>query len=129
MEALETSTAYQAASLDERLYEDDRGGVTLGDMLGSRTTGSNWSRTAPRHVPRCARSTTARAHMLRLRFMDNKTQSEIAAELGVSQMTSRAFCGAHSRRCARQRLRTTPCRRCAERGQPTRARARAPSAF
>ena len=86
VEALETSTAYLAASLDERLYEDDGGGVTRGDMLGSMDDGFELveDRAAARSAMR-ALDDRAR-HMLRLRFMDDKTQSEIAAELGVSQM-------------------------------------------
>ena len=40
VEALEVSSAYQAASLDERLYEEDEGGAaTLMDVLGSEDEG------------------------------------------------------------------------------------------
>jgi RNA polymerase sigma-B factor len=86
VEALEASSAYQAASLDERLYDNDGDGTTLIDMLGSEDDGFELVR------DRSAAASAMRAlderarHILHLRFAADMTQSQIAAELGVSQM-------------------------------------------
>jgi RNA polymerase sigma-B factor len=85
-EALEASSAYQAASLDERLYEDDGSGVTLGDTLGSQDDGFELveDRSATRSAMRALDDRARR--IVELRFIAGMTQSQIGEELGVSQM-------------------------------------------
>jgi RNA polymerase sigma-B factor len=87
VEALEASTAYQSVSLDERLYEDDDGGgSTLVDVLGSEDDGFELidDRSAAQSAIRALDDRSRQ--ILRMRFMADMTQSQIAAELGVSQM-------------------------------------------
>ena len=86
VEALSAAGAYQAASLDEQLFEDDAGGSALVDMLGSEDEGFELveNRSAAHSA---MRSLDDRArHILHLRFDADMTQSQIATELGVSQM-------------------------------------------
>ena len=86
MEALEASTAYQAASLDERLYDEDGSGATLMDMLGSEDDGFELveDRSAAHSAMRALDDRARR--IVEMRFIAGMTQSQIGAELGVSQM-------------------------------------------
>jgi RNA polymerase sigma-B factor len=86
VEALDASTAYQAVSLDSQLYGDDDGGTTLGDTLSSEEDAYELieDRSAAHSAMR-ALDERAR-QILYLRFMHDMTQTQIAAELGVSQM-------------------------------------------
>ena len=127
MEALETSTAYQAASLDERLYEDDGGGVTRGDMLGSEDDGFELveDRSAAHSAMR-ALDDRAR-HMLRLRFMDRQDSERDRGRAGGFPDARFAPSAAGTRDAARDsgsgRLRVAIALNAV---QPTRARARCP---
>ena len=86
LEALEASTAYQTASLDERLYDEDGSGSTLGDVLGSEDDGFELveDRSAAQSAM-CALDDRAR-QIVELRFIAGMTQSQIGTELGISQM-------------------------------------------
>jgi RNA polymerase sigma-B factor len=86
LEALDAANAYQAASLDETLYEHDGGQTALVDMLGSEENGFELveDRDATRSAMRALDDRSRR--VLHMRFIDDMTQSQIAAELGVSQM-------------------------------------------
>jgi RNA polymerase sigma-B factor len=86
VEALDASSAYQTASLDERLFEDDGSGSALVDTLGSEDDGFELveDRSAAQSAMR-ALDDRAR-QILHMRFEADMTQSQIAAELGVSQM-------------------------------------------
>jgi RNA polymerase sigma-B factor len=87
IEALEASSAYRPTSLDEPAFNDDHdGGTTLGDTL-STDDGSlaliedRWT------VQSAMRALSDRdRQILRMRFEEDLTQSEIAKQLGVSQM-------------------------------------------
>ena len=104
VEALQASTAYQSASLDEQLFVDDGSGTALVDTLGFEDAGFELveDRSAAHSAMR-ALDDRARG-ILKMRFVDDMTQSQIAAELGVSQMQSRACYGARSRRFASGRV-------------------------
>jgi RNA polymerase sigma-B factor len=84
-EALEASHAYRATSLDEQLYDDD-GGTALVDTLGSEDDG--YELVDDRSAALSAmRTLDDRARqILEMRFGADMTQSQIAAELGLSQM-------------------------------------------
>ena len=86
LEALEVSTAYQATSLDEHLYEEDDSGSTLMDVLGSEDDGFELvdDRSAARSAMRTLDDRPRR--IVEMRFIAEMTQSQIGAELGVSQM-------------------------------------------
>jgi RNA polymerase sigma-B factor len=86
VEALQASTAYQAASLDEHLYEEDGSGSTLMDVLGSEDDGFELveDRSATHSAMRALDDRARR--IVELRFIAGKTQSQIGDELGVSQM-------------------------------------------
>jgi RNA polymerase sigma-B factor len=83
LEAMETAQAYTASSLDAPT--DDEGG-TEGDRLGEEEESfellEGWTSVAPaiRELPRRERT------ILYLRFFRGLTQTQIAEELGISQM-------------------------------------------
>jgi RNA polymerase sigma-B factor len=88
IEALQTTQAYETLSLDAPRPREDDGGnrTTVGDAIGHED---------PRYelVELDATVTAALSHlpqreraMLRMRFVEDLTQAEIAARIGVSQM-------------------------------------------
>ncbi|MGZ4149788.1 MAG: SigB/SigF/SigG family RNA polymerase sigma factor [Actinomycetota bacterium] len=83
LEAMEAVQAYSTASLEAPVGED---GATTGDLLGGEDPGfavsDEWLVIAPllRGLP------TRERRILYLRFFEDKTQTEIAHELGISQM-------------------------------------------
>ncbi|MFM8944885.1 MAG: SigB/SigF/SigG family RNA polymerase sigma factor [Actinomycetota bacterium] len=83
LEAMEAMQAYSAASLDAPIGED---GLTHGDLLADEDEPldrlEGWETVAPmiRRLPARER------RILYLRFFLGKTQSEIARDLGISQM-------------------------------------------
>lgn len=84
IEALQVGSAYTPASLETPVGDDD--GATLGDFVGQPDATLEMS-------GRWADATDALAEMderarqiLYARFFEGKTQSEIAADLGMSQM-------------------------------------------
>jgi RNA polymerase sigma-B factor len=82
LEALEAGQSYRTSSLDA----PDREGQTMGDSLGSEDGGfsSVENHSALTHA---MQSLSQRDQtIVRLRFVDGLSQSEIAARLGVSQM-------------------------------------------
>ena len=86
VEALEASTAYLSASLDEQIYEENGSGATLIDMLGTDDDGFELveDRSAARSAMRALDDRARR--IVELRFIAGMTQSQIGDELGVSQM-------------------------------------------
>ena len=83
IEAVDAAQAFTASSLDSRADDD---APAPGDASARSTNGSSsppggsTSRPAIRELPARER------RILYLRFFENKTQSEIAAEIGISQM-------------------------------------------
>jgi len=82
LEALEAGQSYRTSSLDA----GDRAGQTAGDSLGTEDPGfegfDNHSALNDAMKSLSSRNRT----IVRMRFVDGLSQSEIAAELGVSQM-------------------------------------------
>jgi RNA polymerase sigma-B factor len=80
--ALDCSAAYHTYSLHTRITGD----LTLGDTLGQRDRAFD---SVEMHVslrPLIAQLPSREQRILQLRFYGNRTQSQIAAELGISQM-------------------------------------------
>jgi RNA polymerase sigma-B factor len=85
LEAREASGAYRAVSLD-RPREDDEDGDGFGDAMGAEDPGFRLAEDAAT-VERLMRVLSDREReVLRLRFAEDLTQSEIGARVGVSQM-------------------------------------------
>ena len=82
IEAIEAGQGYRAASIDASESEDDPLSARLGEHDGT-TTRSTTEPSSGRHWPP---SRTREQSILRMRFVDGLTQSEIAAAVGVSQM-------------------------------------------
>ncbi len=87
LEAMEAAAAYRAASLDApRGSSVDGGTRTLGDSLGGGETGFGRMEAKVVIGELLDRMPEREAMILRLRFFDERTQSEIAEEIGISQM-------------------------------------------
>jgi RNA polymerase sigma-B factor len=86
LEALDVAGVQRALSLDVPAGSDEDGGATLGDLLGADD--ANLARAHDRTLlESLMRSVTSREReILRLRFAEDLTQSEIGVRIGVSQM-------------------------------------------
>lgn len=82
LEALEAGQAYRATSLDAPTDEDD----TLGSRLGTEDSGFESAERRLLLEPYLATLPSRERLILKLRFEDDLTQSEIARQLGISQM-------------------------------------------
>lgn len=84
LEALEAGQAYRSASLDSPAGNED--GDDLADRLGE--VDPNFVRAEGRAMlePLLLKLQPRERHILRLRFYEGQTQSEIARQLGISQM-------------------------------------------
>jgi RNA polymerase sigma-B factor len=111
LEAREAAAAYRAVSLDRpRDEEEDEGGIA--DSVGAEDPGYGLAEDAAT-VERLMRVLTEREReVLRLRFEEDLTQSEIGTRVGVSQM--------HVSRLIRQSV--ARLREVAEGGEPPRGR-------
>jgi RNA polymerase sigma-B factor len=86
LEAREASAAYRAVSLDRPRDEDDEDSSGISDAVGIEDPGFSVAEDAAT-VERLMRVLTDREReVLRLRFEEDLTQSEIGARVGVSQM-------------------------------------------
>ena len=98
LEALEVAGAQRALSLDAPTGHEEEGGATLVDLLGDDDAGL--ARATDRTLLQSLmRSVTPREReILRLRFAEDLTQSQIGERIGVSQMqVSRILRGALAR--------------------------------
>ena len=84
IEGLEGAQAYRAASLNVPV--GDEGSVEFGDMLGAEDDGYERTEWHLSLGPALARLTPQLRRIVLLRFYGNQTQSQIAAQLGISQM-------------------------------------------
>jgi len=83
IEAVDAAQAFTAASLDGKPDDDAQApSETLGEIDERFELATGWADVAPaiRELPARER------RILYLRFFENRTQSEIAAEIGISQM-------------------------------------------
>jgi RNA polymerase sigma-B factor len=86
LEAREASAAYRAVSLDRPRDEDDDGDAALADHVGGDDPGFGLAEDSAT-VERLMRVLSEREReVLRLRFAEDLTQSEIGERVGVSQM-------------------------------------------
>jgi RNA polymerase sigma-B factor len=86
LEAREASAAYRAVSLDRPRTEDEDEGESYADAVGAEDPGYRIAEDAAT-VERLMRVLTDREReVLRLRFEEDLTQSEIGERVGVSQM-------------------------------------------
>ena len=86
LEAREAAGAYRAVSLDRPRTEDDEGGDAYAEVVGGDDPGFGLAEDAAT-VQRLMRVLTDREReVLRLRFVEDLTQSEIGERVGVSQM-------------------------------------------
>jgi RNA polymerase sigma-B factor len=86
LEALEAAHAYSPTALDSPFSTEPDGARTLGDTLGSVDPGYEAVDMNAAVAPAFAALPERERLILKLRFIDDLTQSEIAAEVGVSQM-------------------------------------------
>jgi RNA polymerase sigma-B factor len=86
LEAREASAAYRAVSLDRPRSDDEEEGDSFADSLGEEDPGFGMAEDAAT-VDRLMRVLSEREReVLRLRFEEDLTQSEIGQRVGVSQM-------------------------------------------
>ena len=86
LEAREASAAYRAISLDRPRSEDEEEGDSFADAVGAEDPGFGHAEDAAT-VDRLMRVLSEREReVLRLRFEEDLTQSEIGQRVGVSQM-------------------------------------------
>ena len=82
MEAIEAGQGYRSASLDAPAV----GGATLGDVLATQDSATALVEERSVLEPALALLPPRNRDIVKLRFIDGLTQSEIAARIGISQM-------------------------------------------
>ena len=105
LEALDVAGVQRSLSLDAPASSDEEGSATLGDLLGADDV--EFARARDRTLLEALlRTVTPREReILRLRFSEDLTQSQIGERIGVSQMqVSRILRGALTRMRAAARL-------------------------
>jgi RNA polymerase sigma-B factor len=83
LEALEASRAYTSSSLDEPIGES---GTVAGDLIGSDDPRFRVSEEWLAMAPKLRLLTERERRILFLRFFQDMTQTEIAEDIGISQM-------------------------------------------
>src|SRR6476659_4141509 len=86
VEGIESGNAYSTLSLDASDDGGDEGGVSMLDMMGLDDEELEQIEIRETIKPLLEALPPREKRILLLRFFKNKTQSEIAAEIGVSQM-------------------------------------------
>jgi RNA polymerase sigma-B factor len=86
LESLQASSTYTSSSLDQQLNGTSGNEGSLGETLGEHDP--DLERVEIHHSlsPLLAELSTRERAILIMRLYDNRTQSQIAAEIGVSQM-------------------------------------------
>jgi RNA polymerase sigma-B factor len=85
LEALEAAGAYEASSLESPL-SDEGGGGTLGDSIGTEEHGFTGAEQRAMLEQLMGVLTPREREVLRLRFAEDLTQTDIGERIGVSQM-------------------------------------------
>lgn len=86
IEAIEAGGAYSTVPLDAGDDDNDSPGLSLGETLGAEDSSFETVENLESLKPLLAQLPVRERRILMLRFFESKTQSEIAAELGISQM-------------------------------------------
>jgi len=86
LEAAEAAAAHHAVSFDTPHDDGDGEAGTLGDAIGEVDERYDLVTLTASIAPAARRLTERDRRVLALRFVQDKTQSEIAEEVGVSQM-------------------------------------------
>jgi len=86
LEGLEAAAAHHSSSLDLPHDDDDGESGTLADTLGHEDAGFQLVEDAATVATAMQTLSERERHVLQLRFFQDRTQSEIAKEIGVSQM-------------------------------------------
>ncbi|MGI5242872.1 RNA polymerase sigma factor SigF [Dactylosporangium sp. CA-139066] len=95
IEGLDCGQAYRALSLDAPVGDGDGGANGLGDLLGDYDPDMRNVENREALRPLLAKLPDREQKIIAMRFHGNLTQSQIAAELGISQMhVSRLLAGA-----------------------------------
>jgi RNA polymerase sigma-B factor len=86
VEGIESGNAYSTLSLDAADDGGEEGGVSMLDLIGIDDEGLEHIEIRESIKPLLEALPTREKRILLLRFFKNRTQSEIAEEIGVSQM-------------------------------------------
>lgn len=86
LEAMDLSTAYSPTPLDAPFGGDEDGGRTLGETLGSNDSGYELIELGNSVAPAFHALPEREQAILKLRFVDDLTQADIAERVGISQM-------------------------------------------
>jgi RNA polymerase sigma-B factor len=86
IDALDAASAYSPAALEAPLASTDDGARTLGDTLGSDDEHYEMIELGEAVAPTWRALPQREREIVKLRFLDDLTQSEIAAKIGISQM-------------------------------------------
>ena len=86
LEAMDASTAYSPAPLDAPMGADEDGTRTLADTIGSEESRYELVELGNSVAPAFRELPEREQVILRLRFVDDLTQAEIADRVGISQM-------------------------------------------
>jgi RNA polymerase sigma-B factor len=86
LEALEAAGAYRATSFDAPRSSDEDSGDSLADAFGDEESGFGLAEDRATLERLMAAITPREREVLRLRFVEDLTQAEIGARIGVSQM-------------------------------------------
>jgi RNA polymerase sigma-B factor len=86
LEALEAATAYTPAALDAPHAVDEDGDRTLHDLMGRPEPGYEVVELGEAVGPEFKRLPQREQEIVRLRFLEDLTQAEIAERVGLSQM-------------------------------------------
>ena len=86
LEALEAAGAYRATSFDAPRSNEDEAGDSLADAFGGEESGFGLAEDRATLERLMAAITPREREVLRLRFVEDLTQAEIGARIGVSQM-------------------------------------------
>ena len=86
LEAMDLSSAYSPTPLDAPFGGDEDGSRTLGETLGSDDAGYELVELGTSVAPAFRALPKREQAILKLRFVDDLTQAEIAERVGISQM-------------------------------------------
>jgi RNA polymerase sigma-B factor len=86
LEGYEGTRAYNAVSLQTPALGADQQGTSLGDLIGSEDQGYAIAEMRVSLTPALSRLDERTQRILMLRFYGNLTQSQIAEQIGISQM-------------------------------------------